>query len=1240
MASRRVTIARALVLLLVGMGIGVWIFVKAELDTGKITQRVQDALSEILAADFHFDRAEPNLDKGIEIHDLIIYYRDKKAALAIKQVSITLDWPKLLAGETVIRRVELEGITVRMRVGSDQVPTLPGLVRQRRQTSGPDMRFPVVVSSKRYPSYVILEQWPPRADALEVQVECRHLAFNPQGYRYELTAEFGGERVDKVELNGTWDAVEQELTVHTASIEGLSWTPEHARKLVRLLPGTPPPIEIGGEMDLELKKPIALKRWWQLKDVVATAELHDLNGHFGNLYTLEPDGMPFHVTKGSCKAWFENQTLVVKDLGATLAAGGPGGGTIVAEFSRDFSREPAIWEGFTLKGRGLYARPEHLAILLPPHIAKKVVPRFSPGGTFDCDLALTHRPFRPEKVHADVRLRGARFEFEQFRYPLSDCRGRIKVETNVSTPRGLCDIVDFELAHGPDVWDNPLAPPLPAVRVWGRSETFLRHDAENAEVQDIQVRVANLPFDEKLEKALESAEDGADLYRSFSLGGAAKEVEVHAIHDDFGERHTDTVYIIHLDGCSAAYEAFPLPLVDVKGTIIKRTTPSIEPATKQPFPLLELKVTGRARDGGRINAHGELRGEDLEVIVNAKGIVLGKDVERTIKTTAGKDVVDAWEKLEPKGKVAVEVHFDSREKDALNVWVDLAGSTDISGYGAFRYPVTGLQGTIFYRGNLLELQGVRGRLGAASFSADGYRDGPTGVFRVYGVFSGPVDEELWTRVDTLAGGDLPDDMRFVDGTRFRYDVRSNATDRQLQVELTELALRARWKGMKVRVDRGRCLIDRSQLRFEGMRITQDGARGWIEVVEGSVPFEEVERGPPPTVELRAGDLDPGTHLAILFDQDLKEFLGPDIRLDLPLFTVQYLEQDAAFRLNGTVDLHRLPGQTESPSGLGPTGILTLKNIVVVPDPPRGGPARLKGDVRLKDVNVTAGWAPRDMNGVLHIDDCHLGESFKLKGRVSEGEGKVLDFFAEDMRLDVTYELDTLLFKRIEGRFHEGTLQGEVSVHTTAPDAYHVHLNAKRVNLRKMLRPYVSRDEPMAGLLDFTIHLHSLSGHGYDQAGRIDVKVTEGQLFKIPGLRQLVSLLARVTPFEDSGGRFKEAVAKIRVEGETLHVDNIRLYTAVSDVYMHGTMSFFGDLDLVIKPQVTRIIDLPRLFNVPVLSALLNLWHKIAYEIRLEGTVGSPALRINGLPWLKKHRTPFIQTPHAGKIRRMRPRVLP
>ena len=115
---------------------------------------------------------------------------------------------------------------------------------------------------------------------------------------------------------------------------------------------------------------------------------------------------------------------------------------------------------------------------------------------------------------------------------------------------------------------------------------------------------------------------------------------------------------------------------------------------------------------------------------------------------------------------------------------------------------------------------------------------------------------------------------------------------------------------------------------------------------------------------------------------------------------------------------------------------------------------------------------------------------------------------------------------------------------------------------------------------------------------------------------------------------------MEIEGETLNVERLHLSTAVNDIYGYGRMTIYGDLDLLVFPQITRVIDLPRIVNVPFLSAITNAWFKTVNELRIEGTIDSPALRRRALPFLKKDPRAFTQSPNANYPRRARPRVLP
>jgi hypothetical protein len=209
-----------------------------------------------------------------------------------------------------------------------------------------------------------------------------------------------------------------------------------------------------------------------------------------------------------------------------------------------------------------------------------------------------------------------------------------------------------------------------------------------------------------------------------------------------------------------------------------------------------------------------------------------------------------------------------------------------------------------------------------------------------------------------------------------------------------------------------------------------------------------------------------------------------------------------------------------------------------------------------------------------------------------------------------------------------------------PRAFKVRFQARHVLIGELLKEDLPRGDPMSGTVEARLEFESPSGEIKDMRGRGQIRVNEGSLFRVPGLRPILAVLSRVTPL-DNEPRFSRAEADFTVTGEQIDLHHCRLSTNLNDVDAEGRISIYGDLDLVVEPKVTRLIDLPRIINIPVLSTLRDLWHRVVYEIRLEGTLDSPAIRLRGLPFLRSDNTrQFTQSAHAGRPERVRPRLLP
>ena len=143
---------------------------------------------------------------------------------------------------------------------------------------------------------------------------------------------------------------------------------------------------------------------------------------------------------------------------------------------------------------------------------------------------------------------------------------------------------------------------------------------------------------------------------------------------------------------------------------------------------------------------------------------------------------------------------------------------------------------------------------------------------------------------------------------------------------------------------------------------------------------------------------------------------------------------------------------------------------------------------------------------------------------------------------------------------------------------------------------------------------------------------------VPGVRQMLATLSRL-----AGGRrpkFKNAEIDYTVKGETIHVKRFNLSDGTKEIRTHGTVTIYRDMDLVVYPQVDKLIDLPAFLNLPVLSTITNLFHKTVLEIRLGGTIDDPQNRTNLLPLKGKAKRRFVESRHAGRAERIRPKLLP
>lgn len=1257
MPRRRFTLGRAFALLILGVGLGATIFIAHRLRPDTLERQVAEALSGLLTAEHEFDDVVVGLDTGIEITGLRIYYPggDRVTAAEIERLVLTVDHGDLLAGKVTIRQVDLHGILLRLKAGEteDGTPAMPGIFAgdgQRESFELPARLPEIRIHEGGAGSRVEILDARPLAPGVPLALDVRSAEAHADGQVYRLVAKLSGARVSNVDLNIQFSRTSRTIVVNLDAT-GLHWRRDDVLLLSEKVRRALPPVEFGGEADVRAVAVLGLPI--ELRSLTVDADLGRLHGVFGNVHTWERVGLPFGVQDGEGKLVYRDGNLRLERFDATYVSPSGAHGRIEATTALSFVRA-GMHLDLSLKGRGLEGSTEDLRHLLPPDIVESIVEKFLPAGTFDFDLSVSQRPATPEKVVARLAMRDGQFNYAGqldkltgkrfgFSYPVERCDGSFRIETHVPTPHGLADVIQIESLKG----SNQIARPQPggpedvAVEAHGTVVTYLGEAGEEPEDIDITIDVRDLPIDAKLARAFATTPAGMP-YRDFDLSGHAPRVSIRIQRDAFREPEARASYDVTLEGCRLAYEGFPFPIEKVGGRIVSKDIPG-SVAGKSSRVLILEGLKGVAPEGGTIEGRGEVRQDEegsqfLDLYIHAEKITIGADLERALLASraAGTGVADLWRSLRPYGFLTATATLSGPQ--SAHIVIDLS-QLALRGYQEIECPITHLDGSVAYDLHTIKLQHLSGRIFDAPFQISGeFYD--TGAFDLNGAVDGLV---LQKAVQRILEAVAPWAARAIERLKIEEEsaldliLKCERADADSPVNLVfsvdDLNVRSRLMDLDLLLQGGP--VDVSLDRITARNLHVRARNGELRVHEVVVPLDQRERT---WAVLDATNLDPSEHFERLFGPGIRESLGSNARLDLTGFRAEYVRAEGKLILSGAVDLRR-HAATEGVD-LEPIGQVGFSPLTLTLPESESDPLAFAGVIEFRQLNCNVPISIRDLAGELHVAEGTLAPEFTVDGALRNASATLFDRELTGMSLNFTYRPDYIHLGNIDGKVYGGDFEGDVEVYLEEPRSFKTRFQARHVRLGDMLREDLPRGDPMSGTVEARLEFESPSGDVKDMRGRGQIRVHEGSLFRVPGLRPVLAVLSRVTPLDDEP-RFTRAEADFTAAGEEIRLHHCRLSTDLNDVDAEGTISIYGDLDLVVEPKVTRIIDLPRLINIPVLSTLRDLWHKVAYEIRMEGTLDSPAIRLRGLPFLKSASTRrFTQSAHAGRPERVRPRLLP
>jgi len=1274
MRLRLITFGRGVVLFILGVALGTALFLKSWINPVTLHQQVVGALQSMIEARFEIDpdQIEIDLQHGLVIRNFTIHYPNTPLspysgeAVSAEEIVVTINPEELLAGRVNVQQVDIYGLHLNLRRDPSRggLPGLPGILREADpDAAGEDVPPPYVLihPGTRGTRILLHDDGPiggtdPFPQILNADRPlafwCTHAEIRPVTDGVKFRAEFEGDRLRSgtIDIHNNKDLRQLDIDVH---LDDLSVEREDFAALSDAARGRLPPVRASGSATLRAHarfgydEPI-------LRELTGECTLKNLEGSFGNIFTGEAHDYPFRFQNGKAKLDVDWPIARIANFRAEYVSPEGEIGEIRSKLLVDLGLGPAFpLVDFELRATHLVGGVIDMRRMLQPVVIEHAVDPFRVAGVFDLDIDVERMPAMPEKFRLEARFTDATATFAGhldkearrrfgFDYPLQNGTGRMTFESNLVNSHGRHDVLRLIDVHGsrPVLDPDPGEPLEVDVRVRGDIILYEVPEEDPAIHANVRIEAQNIPIDERLENAFRRG-GLAVPYAGLNVDGWVHRLTIDILMDGWRDALPHAIYTADVVDCRMVFDQFPLPVESIYGRIVKYDR---DPAGSADG-IVELRgLQGRLHGGGRVAASGRVRiapdgTQHRTIEIASRELPLGPALAEAIARGAASDsvIVPLWRRLSPSGFIGATVRVVD---DEATIGIQLRGHAHIAGYGDVVCPIRDLKGDLEIHGTGVHIERLLGRLGDATIWLAGDLAGDGRVD-----LSASIDNLRFTpQVRDLIGGFSPEfrdllrtlALREGSHTNLALTVKRPDSDSEPHYEavLSDVDLRTSIRNLPIEVSGGPIHLLGTRVRARDLRI--HAADATVLVTEAELPRALDGHG---WLVLDADDLHPEHHLRRILGKGFAQSLGPDIRVHLKDFRIEFNRGDRRVLLSGAIDMRRDRVSEGESNSLEPTGLLGLSPITLRLPRVAGEPIRLSGVLEYQSVNLNLPIPIGDLSGELLIADGTLSDNLRFTGAVRHGAATV--FGRRLQNTSVNVEFGPVLFRLhdMEAKFYGGDLVGDAEVHFEEPGGFRVDLRLKNVNLAEFLKEDGVGGDEYSGRVNAALRLRSPSSAVRHMRGRAEIRVTEGKLLEIPGLRSVLGVLGRVAPFGESP-RFKDAAIDMDIEGESLIVERLHLSTAVNDIYGYGRMTIYGDLDLLVFPQVTRVIDLPRIVNVPFLSAIGNAWFKTVNELRIEGTIDSPALRRRALPFLKKEPRSFTQSPHANSPRRARPRVLP
>ena len=856
--------------------------------------------------------------------------------------------------------------------------------------------------------------------------------------------------------------------------------------------------------------------------------------------------------------------------------------------------DPAVRQALGDEGRALYDQ-------------------FAPRGYVDAAGRVTRAPGGEVDWYIDVLLEATSFQFvgeeepggirDGFPYPIHDATGRVRI-----TPRGVFfgEIIGFNrgtevriLGHGDRTWtDGPQ----------GTETGRVLFGSDGPDVR-LTIVVENMSMDEQVGQAI-AGSTFADLMEDFELTGVLDRVELDILALPGIDTSAKTELRLTLEGEQFRYRPFPLPLEDVRGTVVMRR-PILDDGTRG--RTYAFDVEGWA-DGARVSARAHI--DDVartgRLDIEAHDVALEGRVGEVVVASelTGDELGPVWRWLAPQGKADLVADLPlSDDPGPARFVATLKGARLALDAAESPEPIVleGVQGRLDVDAGRVTFEGLQGTLGSRPVTISGTMEGgPRGTWSIRA--RAPeviVDDRLLRGVRHLMDGEslLPGDLQPAPGTRLALDLdldRHGGGPLEASVEVRDVAGQVVLPdGTRADVRAKRVSVRPEGIESEDLHVQRDGLSIDVSNVKAATRTgDDVDlQG---RFTLRLDRHRPAADELALLPEGVRSFLADwagDRRLSSDGLLVEP-RTDGGVRLEGTLEFHPPSGPPTS----GPVGRVVLMPLVV--DAPEAGPTTLSGLVRFEDFTPDALGPVTSLQGPVQVEAFELGEEGRGNGRVEGLSLKVAGLALADIRATLFVRERVLVTDDLVATLASGHLSARWRLHLGRPAAHEGRAELLDADMGQLLQALGVEDTRYRGRLNTVVEWATPTGRIDDLVAVGAVRVRDGWLGEMPSVRSWSSLLGSLgsnTPQEP----FREGYASFRLAERRLVLPDVRLAGRGLLLPGRGMLTLDGFVDLVFTADVLKNLLLPGSMEVAGLGNTLRriLPESGLYHVRLRGKLG-------------------------------------